>query len=74
MEERTQSDDLRVIDRAETELEDVARALARLDEGTYATCEACGVAISADRLAELPLTRRCTAHGPQLGANQRAEI
>jgi RNA polymerase-binding transcription factor DksA len=40
-----------VLDRAEGELEDVERALRRLDEGTYATCEACGRAIGEDRLA-----------------------
>ena len=63
-----------MLDRAEAELEDVERALFRLDEGTYATCEACGAPISPDRLAELPLTRRCTAHGTLPGAGQRTEI
>ena len=43
--------DLRVLDHAEGELEDVERALRRLDEGTYAICEACGRAIGEDRLA-----------------------
>jgi RNA polymerase-binding transcription factor DksA len=54
--------DLRVLDRAEGELEDVERALGRLDEGTYATCEACGGMIGEDRLAASPLTRRCAGH------------
>ncbi|MGA2530530.1 MAG: TraR/DksA C4-type zinc finger protein [Acidimicrobiales bacterium] len=56
-------EDLRVLDRAEAELEDVERALARLDEGTYATCEACSRPIAAARLEAMPLTRRCTDHG-----------
>ncbi|MGA3353129.1 MAG: TraR/DksA C4-type zinc finger protein [Acidimicrobiales bacterium] len=56
-------DDLRVLDRAEAELEDVERALARLGAGAYATCEACGGPIPAGRLDELPLTRRCADHG-----------
>ncbi len=51
-----------VLDSAEGELEDVERALRRLDDGTYATCEACGRAIGADRLAASPLTRRCADH------------
>lgn len=56
--------DLRVLDNAEGELEDVERALQRLDEGTYALCEACGRAIGDDRLARSPLTRRCADHAP----------
>jgi RNA polymerase-binding transcription factor DksA len=59
-----ESDDLRVLDSAEAELEDVGRALQRLDEGTYGTCEACGRAIADDRLAASPLTRRCADHAP----------
>ena len=54
--------DLRVLDHAEGELEDVEQALRRLDEGTYAICEACGRAIGEDRLARSPVTRRCADH------------
>ena len=43
--------DLRLLDLAEGELEDVERALRRLDEGTYAICEVCGRTIGEDRLA-----------------------
>ena len=46
--------DLQVLEHAEGELEDIERALRRLDEGTYATCEVCGRAISDDRLARSP--------------------
>ena len=56
--------DLGVLDRAEAELEDAERALQRLDEGTYSTCEACGRAIGEDLLARLPMTRRCAHHAP----------
>lgn len=43
-------------------LDDVERALARLDEGTYGTCEVCGQTIADERLAELPATRFCISH------------
>jgi DnaK suppressor protein len=50
------------LDRAEIELADVERALHRLDDGTYASCEVCGVAIGDDRLERSPVERRCVAH------------
>jgi RNA polymerase-binding transcription factor DksA len=43
-------------------LDDVERALARLDDGTYGTCEVCGGEIGDERLAELPATRFCIQH------------
>ena len=57
------SPDTALLDRLELELEDGARALRRLDEGTYASCEACGQPIGDDRLATSPVTRRCSEHG-----------
>ena len=48
---------------AEAEVEAVERALGRLDDGTYGTCEVCGEAIDAARLASEPATRTCAAHG-----------
>jgi hypothetical protein len=54
--------DVQTLDRTEAELEDVERALARLDEGSYGACEACGGLIGDDRLAQSPLTRRCAEH------------
>ena len=43
---------------AET-LEDVERALAKLDEGTYGVCESCGAQIGDIRLDAMPATRYC---------------
>jgi DnaK suppressor protein len=43
---------------AET-LEDVERALAKLDEGTYGACESCGRPIGEARLEAMPAARYC---------------
>jgi RNA polymerase-binding transcription factor DksA len=44
------------------ELDEVERALAKLDAGTYGTCEVCGTAIAAARLEAMPATRFCIDH------------
>jgi DnaK suppressor protein len=44
---------------ARMHLDDLDRALARLDAGDYATCEQCGTAIPPERLAARPATRTC---------------
>jgi len=43
----------------EERLDRVERALEKLDEGTYGTCERCGNPIGADRLEAIPWTRLC---------------
>ena len=43
-------------------LEEVHAAIARLDDGSYGTCEACGVAINPARLEAIPATRFCIDH------------
>jgi len=43
-------------------LDEVARALDRLENGTYGTCEECGVAIAPARLEAMPATRFCINH------------
>jgi RNA polymerase-binding transcription factor DksA len=48
-----------MLEQLETELADVERALHKLDDGTYGTCEACGKPIDEARLAALPATRYC---------------
>lgn len=40
-------------------LRDVERALAKMDAGTYGTCERCGNAISRERLEALPWAVLC---------------
>jgi RNA polymerase-binding transcription factor DksA len=44
------------------QLDDVEHALARLDEGTYGTCEVCGEPIGEARLEVMPATRFCIQH------------
>lgn len=44
------------------QLHDVEHALARLDEGTYGTCEEGGEEIPFDRLDAMPATRFCIQH------------
>ncbi len=47
------------IDEVDALLNEVEQSLARLDAGTYGTCEECGEPIDDARLAELPTARRC---------------
>ena len=43
-------------------LDDVDRALVRLSDGTYATCENCGAPIDEADLASDPTRRLCREH------------
>lgn len=46
----------------ETTFNDIERALAKIAEGTYGTCEICGRSIETDRLEVLPSARTCETH------------
>ena len=48
-----------VHDRLQSTLADVERALAKLDEGSYGTCDVCGELIAEERLEALPWAVRC---------------
>lgn len=52
------------VDSVEALLDDVDRALARLDDGSYGRCESCGTIIADDRLAEIPTARTCAGCSP----------
>ena len=43
-------------------LAEVERALAKMDDGTYGRCEACGKEIAEARLEAMPATRYCIDH------------
>lgn len=51
------------IEDLEAELVEIEAAFARIDAGTYGRCEVCDQPISPERLAAVPLTRRCIRHG-----------
>jgi len=46
---------------ARVALTDMDLALARLEAGTYGTCERCGEPIAAERLAARPATQACVS-------------
>lgn len=50
------------IDAAERDVDDIERALERLDAGTHGTCETCGKPIPADVLTASPTMRACAEH------------
>ena len=45
-----------------SELDEVERALAKLDDGSYGKCETCGEPIAEARLEAMPATRFCIQH------------
>jgi DnaK suppressor protein len=47
---------------AERDVDDVERALKRLDDGTFGTCEVCGEPIPDDVLVATPAARQCGKH------------
>ncbi|MGA9160151.1 MAG: TraR/DksA family transcriptional regulator [Actinomycetota bacterium] len=48
--------------RLDAKLRDVERALAKLDEGTYGSCDVCGSPIGDARLDAIPWAVRCIDH------------
>lgn len=46
----------------ETRYNNIKRALAKIEAGTYGTCEVCGEVIETDRLDANPAARTCKAH------------
>ena len=56
----------------EVTLERTERALAKLDEGTYGCCDACGGPIAPKRLAALPDAVLCVECAGALGASRPA--
>ena len=65
------SRDLSIVQDIDAQLVDVEHAKARLSNGTYGTCEACGKPIGAERLAARPAARFCIED--QQGAEREVE-
>lgn len=55
-----------ILERVDDDLAAVDRALERLTEGTYGTCEACGGPIGDERLVALPAARLCLEHQAEI--------
>ena len=53
------SRDLSIVEDLDAQLADIEHAMARLTNGSYGTCEACGAPIDAERLAARPAARFC---------------
>jgi len=51
--------DLSILENVEAELADIEHALARIGDGSYGTCEACGKPIAEERLEAMPAARLC---------------
>lgn len=51
--------ELRLVEKLRDQLSSVGRAMERLAEGTYGTCERCGAEIPAERLEALPYVTLC---------------
>jgi RNA polymerase-binding protein DksA len=54
-----QGENRALVGQLEETLAEVERALAKLDEGSYGSCESCGKPISEARLEAMPATRYC---------------
>jgi DnaK suppressor protein len=53
------SRDLSIVEDLDAQLADIEHAMARLTNGSFGTCEACGGPIDAERLAARPAARFC---------------
>lgn len=51
--------DISIAQQFETELAEIEDALARVEDGSYGTCEVCGKPIGKDRLEAIPQARFC---------------
>ena len=54
-----QGENRALVSTLEETLADVERALTKLDDGTYGTCESCGKEIGEARIEAMPSTRFC---------------
>jgi len=57
-----QGENYTLADTLQAHLKSVETALARIDEGTYGTCDMCHEPIGEDRLEAIPATSRCINH------------
>jgi RNA polymerase-binding transcription factor DksA len=65
--------DLSIVEQLEAELEDVERAMRRVEDGTYGRCEVDGEPIPDERLEALPAARFCVRHQSEVDRAAEAE-
>jgi len=53
--------DMTIVEQARESLEQIERAMRRMDEGTYGTCARCGEPIPAERLEAMPEAELCVS-------------
>lgn len=58
--------DLTALTMVESELDDIQRALRRIEQGDYGTCEECGKPIGDERLEAKPWARFCIVHQAEM--------
>ena len=58
--------DLSIVESVRAGIEDIDRALERLDAGTYGSCEVCHQPIGDDRLEAVPAARFCVEHQAEI--------
>ena len=58
--------DLSIIESVQAGLEDIERALGRLADGNYGTCEICSKPIGDERLDAVPAARFCVEHQAEI--------
>lgn len=51
-----------ILDGLEARYQNVIRALKKIDDNTFGTCELCGAEIEEDRLEAVPSARTCKVH------------
>jgi RNA polymerase-binding transcription factor DksA len=66
------SRDLSIVEDLDAQLADIEHATARLTNGSYGTCEACGRPIDPERLDARPATRFCLED--QQGAEREVQV
>jgi RNA polymerase-binding transcription factor len=57
-----QGENKALLNQLNEQLDEVDRALAKMDKGTYGLCEVCGKPIAEARLEAMPATRFCIDH------------
>jgi DnaK suppressor protein len=61
--------DLSLLESTDEQLRDIDRAFARIEDGSYGTCEVCGQPLDDERLRARPAARFCVEHQREVERN-----